>query len=106
MVIALKGIELNEFPNKVKQKYKKKKKVSLNQVLENDSLLSQMNVYTMYSRLKKKKERKKERNTPIYFNTNYNTKMKLVLIIMNYCLFRFDALKFFLGVRLHGGVST
>ena len=43
-------------------------------------------------------EKKKKRNTPIYFNTNYRTEMKLVPIIMDYCL-----LQFFLGVRLHGG---
>ena len=53
--------------------------------------------YCMYSRSIKK------RNTPIYFNTNYRRKMKLVLIIMDYCLLEFDALKFFLRVRLHGG---
>ena len=54
----------------------------------------------MYSGSKK---RKKERNTFIYFNANYRTEMKLVPIIMDYCLLQFDALKFFLGVRLHGG---
>ena len=46
---------------------------------------------------------KKKRNTPIYFNVNYHTEMKLLPIIMNLCLLQFDALKFFLGVRLHGG---
>ena len=51
----------------------------------------------MYSSLKKK------RNTPIYFNTNYRTEMKLVPIIMDYCLLQSDAVKFFLGVRLHLG---
>ena len=54
----------------------------------------------MYSRLKKKKKKK---TTPIYFNANHHTEVKLVPIIMDYCLFQFDALKFFLGVRLHGG---
>ena len=49
----------------------------------------------MYSRSKKK-------NTLIYFKTNYRREMKLVLIIMDYYLLQFDALKFFLGVRLHG----
>ena len=44
---------------------------------------------------------KKKQNTPIYFNTNYLTEMKLVPIIMDYCLLSFDALKFFLEVRLH-----
>ena len=29
---------------------------------------------------------KKKRNTPIYFNTNYRREMKLVPIIMDYCL--------------------
>ena len=29
--------------------------------------------------------------------------MKLVPIILDYCLLQFDSLKFFLGVRLHGG---
>ena len=47
----------------------------------------------------------KKGNTPIYFNTNYPTGMKLVPIIIGYCLLQFDALKFFLGVRQHG-VST
>ena len=51
----------------------------------------------MYSRQKKKKG-----NTPIYFNTNYPTEMKLVPVTMDYCLLQFDDLKFFLGVRLHG----
>ena len=47
--------------------------------------------------------KKKKRNTPIYFNTNYRTEMKLVPIIMDYCLFQFDALNFFLEARLNGG---
>ena len=38
----------------------------------------------------------------IYFNTNYCTEIKLVPIIMDYCLLQFHALKFFLGVRLRG----
>ena len=46
-------------------------------------------------------DKKKTRKTLIYFNTNYLTEMKLVPIIMDYCLLQFDALKFFLGVRLH-----
>ena len=29
---------------------------------------------------------KKKRNTPIYFNANYRREMKLVPIIMDYCL--------------------
>ena len=48
-------------------------------------------------------QKKKKRNTPIYFFTNYRTERKLVPIIMDYCLLQFDALKFFLGVRLHRG---
>ena len=38
----------------------------------------------------------------IYFNTNYRAEMKQVPIIMDYCLLQFDALNFFLGVRLRG----
>ena len=49
-----------------------------------------------------KKKRKEKRNTPIYCNTNYYTEMKIVLIKMDYNLLQFDALKFFLRVRLHG----
>ena len=48
-------------------------------------------------------QKKKKRNPPFYFNTNYHTDIKLVPIIMDYCLHQFDALKFFLRVRLHGG---
>ena len=50
----------------------------------------------MYYRSKKKKK-------TVYFNTYYRTKMKLVPIIMDFCLLQFDALKIFLRVRLHGG---
>ena len=53
--------------------------------------------FYMYRRSKQKQ------NTPIYFNTNYRTEMKLISIFMDYCLLQFDVLKFFLGVRLHGG---
>ena len=49
-----------------------------------------------YSNLKKK------RSTPIYFNTNYHTEIKLIPIIMDHCLLQFDVLKFFLGFCLHG----
>ena len=49
------------------------------------------------------RSKRKKRNTPIYFNTNCGTEMKLVSIIMDYCLLKFDTLKYFLGVRLHGG---
>ena len=43
----------------------------------------------------------KNEKHPIYFNTNYRTERKLVPIIMD-CLLQSDALKFFLGVCLHG----
>ena len=42
----------------------------------------------------------------MYFNRNYRREMKLIPIIMDYCLLQLDALKFFIGVRLHGGIST
>ena len=49
---------------------------------------------------------KKKKNT-IYFNINYRREVKLLPIIMDNRLLQFDALKFFLRVRLHGGrVST
>ena len=53
--------------------------------------------HKMYSRSKEKW------NTPIYFNTNYRTEMKRVPVIVDYCLLQFDALNFFLRVRLHEG---
>ena len=53
-----------------------------------------------------KKRKKEEENTPIYFNTNYSTEMKLVPIIMDYCLLQFDALDFFLKGASTWGVST
>ena len=49
----------------------------------------------MHSRSKK--------NIYINSNTNYRKEMKFVPINMDYCLLQFDALIFFLGVRLHGG---
>ena len=52
--------------------------------------------------VKKEKKKTKKRSTPIYFNTNYRAETKLVLITMDYSLLQFDALKFFLGMRLHG----
>ena len=54
-------------------------------------------------RLKKKKNysRSKKKKT-INSNTNYRRKMKLVPIDMDYCLLQFDALKFLLGIHLHG----
>ena len=45
---------------------------------------------------------KKKMNTPISSNANYRREMKFVPINMNYGLLQFDALKFVLGVRLHG----
>ena len=50
--------------------------------------------WARYSRLKKKKK-----------ITNYGAERKLVPIIMDYCLLQFDGLKFFLVVRLHGGLN-
>ena len=44
-----------------------------------------------------------KRNTPIYFSINYRTKIKLVPVIIDYCLLQFDGLKFFLGGRQHEG---
>ena len=55
----------------------------------------------MYSRSKQMKKKKK--NTPVYFSTNYRREIKLVPIIMDYNLLQFDALKNFLRVRLHEG---
>ena len=52
---------------------------------------------------KKEKNKKRKRNTPIYFKKNYRTGMKLLPLLIDYCLLQFDALRFFLGVRLHGG---
>ena len=54
---------------------------------------------TLYRRSKKEKEKKPS----TYFNTNYHREMKLVPIIMDYCLIQFDDLKFFLGVCLDEG---
>ena len=65
-----------------------------------------MNSQTCTVGQKQQQQQQQKRNTPIYFYKNYRTEMKLVPIIMDYCLLQFDALKFFLGVRLHGGVST
>ena len=47
-----------------------------------------------------------KKKIPIHFNANYRTKMKLVLIIMDYCLLLFDALKFFLSVSIHGDLQV
>ena len=50
-------------------------------------------------------DQQQKKPTPIYFNTNYHTEMKLRPIIMAFCLLQFDALKFFFRLRLHGGGS-
>ena len=47
--------------------------------------------------------KKKEKETPVFIATEiYCTEMKLVPIIMDYCLHQFYALNFFLGFRLLG----
>ena len=46
---------------------------------------------------------KKKGTPPINSVTNYRREMKLIPINMDYSLLKFDALKFFLGVPLHGG---
>ena len=46
--------------------------------------------------------RKKKGNNRIHFNSNHRTEINLLPIIMGYCLFLFDALKFFFGMRQHG----
>ena len=51
-------------------------------------------------------KKRRKRNTPFYFNTNYRIEMKLVPIIMDYCLLQFNALTFFLGVLQHEGSLT
>ena len=53
----------------------------------------------MYSRLKK--EKKKERNIFINFNTNHRREITLIQMNMGYCLLRFDALKLFSEACLH-----
>ena len=50
-----------------------------------------------YKHSREKINKKEKPNIPIYFNPNYRREMKLVPIIMDYCLFQFDALKFFWG---------
>ena len=60
-----------------------------------------MHFYHMFPKCTVEKKRKKKHS--IYFNTNNRTEMKPVPIIMDYCLLQFDALKFILGVRIHGG---
>ena len=48
------------------------------------------------------KKKKKKRNNPTNSNTNYRREMKLVPIIVDYCLLQFGTSNFFLRVRLHG----
>ena len=50
-------------------------------------------------------QKKKKRNTPICFNTNYRLEMKLAPNIMDYCLLQFNTLHFFRGASTYG-VST
>ena len=50
-----------------------------------------------------KRNRKEKTKYPYFFYTNYRAEIKLVPIIMDYYLLQFDALKFFLGLRLHVG---
>ena len=64
------------------------------------SFLHKIATINIYSRSKKNIK------NPIYFSTNYRTEIKLVPIIMDYCLLQFDVLKFVLGVRLHGVYVT
>ena len=45
----------------------------------------------------------RKQGTTINSNVNYRREMKLVGISIDYCLLQFDALKFFLGLPLHGG---
>ena len=72
-------------------------------ILFNFKLIDHFNneALTMYRRSKKKKG-----NNPIYFNINCRREMKLVPIIMDYCLLQFHDLKFLLKVRVLGGMST
>ena len=65
---------------------------------ENDPWnVAKLTVWHIYSHLKK--------TTPFNSSTNYRREIKLVRINMDYCLLQFDDLKFFFGVRLHGGWS-
>ena len=59
--------------------------------LQKTLCISQESIQKLSCTVSQKK--KKNRNTLIYFSTNYRTEMKLVPIIMDYCLLQFDALK-------------
>ena len=48
------------------------------------------------------KKRKKKRNTPFNFSSNYLREMKLVPINIDFCLLAIDAFKFSLRGCLHG----
>ena len=58
--------------------------------------------FYLFSKVQSVKKKKKG-NTFINFNANYRREMKLIPINLDYCLLQFDAIKFFLGVRLYGG---
>ena len=48
----------------------------------------------------------KQKKNPINFNANYRREIKFISINMDYCLLQFDAMNFFLEVRLHGGALS
>ena len=56
---------------------------------------------TYIPNFQRKHSRSKEKKTSNNSNTNYHREMKFVPFCMDYCLLQFDALKFFLGIRLH-----
>ena len=65
LVINKNKVDLKEWQNKV-----------LLKPLQIHYLVKMMSIYS------KSKKKKKKRNIPIYFNTNYHTEMKLVPIII------------------------
>ena len=67
-----------------------------------DQLIQCLRVKTVHTLRAMYSRSKNKRNTPVYFSINYRTEVKLVSIIMDYCLLQFDALKFYLGIRVHG----
>ena len=70
--------------------------VSINQLILS-YLIWKFLIKIFYVQSVKEKNNKKN-DIYIYFITNYRREMKLVLIIMDYCLLQFDILKIFLGV--------
>ena len=44
-----------------------------------------------------------KKNTPINFNTSYRREIKLKPVNMDYFPTQFDALKCFIGIRVHEG---